>query len=73
MRHIMGIMVAMGMPMPDGIIEGIGMAMGIWAAGFMVTSWLDNERYGEYNRSLGRRDPPVWHGALDLSAKNGMR
>ena len=41
--HIMGIIVAMGMP--DGIMEGIdiGMDRGIWAAGFMVTSWLDNE------------------------------
>lgn len=49
----MGIMVAIGIPMPDGIIEGIvigGMDMGICMAGFMVTSWLDNERYGEYNR-----------------------
>ena len=39
MWHIMGIMVAMGMPMPmpGGIIEGIGMAVdiGIWAAVFM--------------------------------------
>jgi hypothetical protein len=43
--HIMGIMVAIGVPMPDGIIDdmGIGMDIGICAAGFMVTSWLDNE------------------------------
>jgi hypothetical protein len=43
-----GIIVAMGipMPMPAGIIEGIvidGMEVGICIAGFMVTSWLDNE------------------------------
>ena len=40
--------------MPAGIIDGIGMDgmdIGIWAAGFMVTSWLDNERYGQYNRA----------------------
>jgi len=38
--------VAIGMPMPAGIIEGIvidGMEGVICIAGFMVTSWLDNE------------------------------
>jgi hypothetical protein len=44
--HIMGIIEAIGMPMPAGIIEGIdieGMDIEVCAAGFMVTSWLDNE------------------------------
>jgi hypothetical protein len=40
-------MEAIGMPMPmepAGIIVGIeGMDIGICIAGFMVTSWLDNE------------------------------
>jgi len=42
------------MGMPAGIIDDIGMEgmdIGICAAGFMVTSWLDNERYGQYNRA----------------------
>ena len=40
-------MVAIGMPMPAGIMFGIvieGIEVGICMAGFMVTSWLDNER-----------------------------
>jgi hypothetical protein len=51
----MGIIEAIGMP--AGIIDGIvmeGMDIGICAAGFMVTSWLDNEPYGQYNRPVGR-------------------
>jgi hypothetical protein len=39
-------MEAIGMPMPmePGIIVGMeGIDIGIWVAGFMVTSWLDNE------------------------------
>lgn len=38
-------MEAIGIPMPVGIMGiGIdGMDMGICMAGFMVTSWLDNE------------------------------
>ncbi len=37
--------------MPIGVIEGMDIgAIGICSAGFMVTSWLDNEPYGQYNQ-----------------------
>jgi hypothetical protein len=43
-----GIIVAMGMPMPIppgiiGIDDMVDIDIGICMAGFMVTSWLDNE------------------------------
>jgi hypothetical protein len=51
-------MVAIGIPMaPAGIIVGMeGMDIGICMAGFMVTSWLDNEPSSQYSRMFGRRD-----------------
>ena len=56
--------------MPAGIIDGIGMEgmdIGICAAGFMVTSWLDNEAYGQYNRASVRDVSRLeFHGASSL-------
>jgi hypothetical protein len=57
--HIMGIMEAMGMPIPPGIMDGMLMdevgIICIGAADFMVTTRLDDQRYGQYNRSVARR------------------
>ena len=54
----MGIMEAMGMPIRPGIMDGmfIGEAgiICIGAAAFMVTTRLDDQRYGQYNRSVAR-------------------
>ena len=61
----MGIMVAMGMPMDPGIMDGmfIGEAgiICIGAAAFMVTTRLDDQRYGEYNRKEAPREMTLWN------------
>ena len=44
--------------MAAGIMEGMGMVgidIGICAAGFMVTSWLDNELCWQYNQEFAAR------------------
>ena len=54
----MGIMDAMGMPIPPGIMDGMFMGEAgiicIGAAAFMATTRLDDERYGQYNRMAAR-------------------
>jgi hypothetical protein len=74
--HIMGIMVAMGMPIPPGIMDGMLMGEAgiicIGAAAFMVTTRLDDQRYGEYNRMAGWGEMTLWNVAGLRRCGGGM-